>query len=313
MKRTAVLILLAALLCVLAAGCGAEDVPQEQPTPDPHEGQVYIYDGYGWTWMTPLEGVETNVFTADDFEDSNGEPVYVGTEYTVKKGIDVSEHQHAIDWNAVAKENLDFAYIRAGRRGYTQGGLFTDEYFDVNMKGASGIGLETGVYFFSQAITEQEAVEEAEYILDLIKPYNITLPIVYDWEKIDEPDARTKDLDVDTLTTCAVAFCETIKSAGYEPCVYYNRTIGYYRYDLTQLTDYKVWFALPYEPPDITYPSFYYRFDMWQYTIEGTCSGIDTETDFDFIFTPVSVNEASAATDGGSSGQVVYEETVIIK
>ncbi len=278
--------LLAFLLAVVSVAFSACSLGKPKPTPDPHAGQVYLYDGYDWVWYTPVEGVETNAFTRADFTYLEGEPVYMGSGYRVQKGIDVSEHQREIDWNQVAAKHLDFCYVRAGRRGYTEGGLFEDIYFQRNMQGAARCGLQLGVYFFSQAITVSEAIEEANWVLEHIKSFNVTLPITFDWEKVDDPAARTTGLDVATLTDCAVAFCETIRRAGYEPCIYYNRTTGYYRYDLSRLTPYKVWFALPCTPPDVIWPSFYYHFDLWQYSLTGQIPGISVETDLDFLFIP---------------------------
>ena len=282
MGKTKSTIIYLLMIMMLFSGCS---LLNPKPTVDPHEGQVYLYDGYDWVWYTPVEGVETNAFSKSDFQYINNQPVYVGTGYAVKKGIDVSEHQKEIDWDKVKTKGFDFCYIRAGRRGYTEGGLCEDSYFEKNIQGAKSCGMELGVYFFSQAITVAEAIEEANWVLERISGYNITLPIAFDWEKIDAEDARTADLDITRLTDCAVAFCETIRRAGYTPCVYYNRTTGYYRYDLSRLTTYPVWFALPCSPPDIIHPSFYYKLDMWQYSLTGQVPGIQVETDLDYFFT----------------------------
>ncbi len=279
-------------MSLLLTGCGFGK-PRE--TVDPHAGQVYLYDGYDWVWYTPVEGVEQNALTKDDFLYINDEPVYVGDDFTIQKGIDVSEHQKEINWDAVKQCNYDFCYIRAGRRGYTEGGIFEDSCFTRNYSGAKNCGMKIGVYFFSQAITVAEAIEEANWIIDYIKGYDITLPVVFDWEIVEAENARTAGLDVTTRTNCAVAFCETVKRAGYEPCVYYNRTTGYYRYDLSRLKDYRVWFALPCTPPDVTYPSFYYHIDMWQYSLTGTVPGISIETDLDYIFIPVPTPDPTPA------------------
>jgi GH25 family lysozyme M1 (1,4-beta-N-acetylmuramidase) len=278
-KSTVVYLL---MIIMLLSGCS---IGKPKPTIDPHEGQVYLYDGYDWVWYTPVEGVETNAFSKSDFQFINNQPVYIGSGYTVKKGIDVSEHQKEIDWDRVKTQGFDFCFVRVGRRGYTEGGLFEDSFFEKNIEGAKRCGMELGVYFFSQAITVAEAIEEANWVLEHIGGYNITLPIAFDWEKIDAEEARTADLDITRLTDCAVAFCETIRRAGYTPCVYYNRTTGYYRYDLSRLTNYMVWFALPCSPPDIIHPSFYYKLDMWQYSLTGQIPGIQVETDLDYIFT----------------------------
>ena len=283
-KRVLFYVILMLLPGLLLSGCS---LFAPRSTPDPHAGQVYLYDGYDWVWYTPVGGVETNAFSKEDFLFINGEPLYTGSAYTVEKGIDVSEHQREIDWAKVRTQGLDFCYVRAGRRGYTEGGLFEDTYFKRNMAGAAGCGMKLGVYFFSQAITVAEAIEEANWLIAAVKGYDISLPVAFDWEVVDSPEARTADLSVNTLTDCAVAFCETIRRAGYTPCVYYNRTTGYYRYDLSRLKDYTVWLALPCTPPDLIHPSFYYHIDQWQYSLTGQIPGISMETDLDYIFTAI--------------------------
>ena len=247
---------------------------------DPHEGQVYLYDGYDWIWMTPLEGVPVNELTESLFSSAGGQIRFVGEGYDVLRGVDVSEHQQTIDWGSVAASGVDYAYIRLGWRGYTEGGLFEDTFFHANMHGALDSGLKVGVYFFSQAITVQEAIEEANYVLERISQYRIDLPVVFDWEKVDNTDARMAALTAEGRTNCAVAFCETIRRAGYEPCVYFNRNMGYYGYDLTRLTDYEFWFSLP----ESGFPNFYYACDMWQYSFTESVPGISGGTDMNLRF-----------------------------
>ena len=256
---------------------------------DPHAGQVYIYDGFDWVWMTPLEGVPVNTLTEEYFTANGTEIKYNGTDYDVLRGIDVSEHQLDIDWNKVAQSGVDYAYIRVGRRGYTEGGLFEDPYFAANMAGAQAAGLKVGVYMFSQAVTVQEAIEEANFVIERIAKYNVELPVVFDWEKVHEADARTADVTMEGRTDCAIAFCETVKNAGYSPCVYFNRNLGYYGYDLSRLTDYEFWFSLP----ESGFPNFYYAADMWQYSFTETVPGIAVETDMNLWFIPKVTDEST--------------------
>jgi len=124
--------------------------------------------------------------------------------------------------------------------------------------------------------------KEAQFVLDRLADYRVTMPVVYDWEYVDAENARTNDLTVDGRTDCAVAFCETIRRAGYTPCVFFNRKLGYYGYDLTRLTDYDFWFSLPESP----FPNFYYACDMWQYSFTENVPGIREGTDMNLWFIP---------------------------
>lgn len=270
-----VIVILAALAAALVIGLLSKKEPE-----DPHKGQVYIYDGFDWIWMTPLEGVPANELTEEFFSSSSGRIEYTGSDYDVLRGVDVSEHQFDIDWKQVAASGVDYAYIRVGWRGYTEGGLFEDVYFERNIQGALDAGLHVGVYMFSQAVTVQEAIEEADFVLERIGKYNVTLPVVFDWEKIEAAEARSHGLTMELRTDCARAFCETVKSAGYVPCVYFNRNLGYYGYDLTRLTDYEFWFSLP----ESGFPNFYYACDMWQYSFTETVPGIAEPTDMNLWF-----------------------------
>ena len=273
--RILVTVILTALVTALVIGLLSKNEPV-----DSHKGQVYIYDGFDWIWMTPLEGVPANELTEDLFSSNGGRIEYTGSDYDVLRGVDVSEHQLDIDWKQVAASGVDYAYIRVGWRGYTEGGLFEDAYFERNIQGALDAGLHVGVYMFSQAVTVQEAIEEADFVLERIGKYNVTLPVVFDWEKIEAAEARSHGLTMELRTDCARAFCETVKSAGYVPCVYFNRNLGYYGYDLTRLTDYEFWFSLP----ESGFPNFYYACDMWQYSFTETVPGIAEPTDMNLWF-----------------------------
>ncbi len=253
---------------------------------DPHEGQVYLYDGFDWIWMTPAEGVPVNDIAEADISWQGELPSYIGDQYSARRGIDVSYHQNEIDWAAVKAAGYDIAIIQAARRGYTKGGLTEDACFKANMEGALAAGLDVGIYFFSQAINVQEAIEEAEMTLRLIQPYRdrISMPVYYDWEKIYEYDTepRTAGLDTTILSDCAVAFCETVRAGGYEPGIYFSRHTGYYGFDLSRLEGVSMWFALP----EAKFPSFYYKVDAWQYSFNGSVPGISTPTDVNLFFEP---------------------------
>ena len=278
-RNKTALILVTVILAALVASLVIGIISKKEPE-DPHKGQVYIYDGFDWIWMTPLEGVPANELTEEFFSSNGGIIEYTGSDYDVLRGVDVSEHQLDIDWKQVAASGIDYAYIRVGWRGYTEGGLFEDVYFERNIQGALDAGLHVGVYMFSQAVTVQEAIEEADFVLERIGKYNVTLPVVFDWEKIEAAEARSHGLTAELRTDCARAFCETVKNAGYVPCVYFNRNLGYYGYDLTRLTDYEFWFSLP----ESGFPNFYYACDMWQYSFTETVPGISEPTDMNLWF-----------------------------
>ncbi|MGI5962970.1 MAG: GH25 family lysozyme [Lawsonibacter sp.] len=163
------------------------------------------------------KGVPVNEYHPEGFAlDDKGRVQYTWDGRQAKTGIDVSFYQKEIDWQAVADDGVDFAIIRLGYRGYTEGGLRTDSQFEANLQGALDAGIETGVYFFSQAITPQEAEEEAEFVLQQLAQRPLAYPVVFDWEFITPGEqARTDMMDGDTLTQCALAFCRTIEAAGY--------------------------------------------------------------------------------------------------
>lgn len=203
-------------------------------------------------------------------------------------GVDVSEHQQEIDWQTVSYTGADFAMIRAGYRGYTEGQIYADEYFEKNVSGAIKAGLDVGVYFFSQAVTVEEAVEEARFVLELVKEYKITYPIVYDWEFIENSSARTYSMSAKEVTDCAMAFCETVAYAGYTPMIYFGQNASVENFDLERLRVFDFWLA------DYTdTPVFPYDFQMWQYTSRGSIDGISGEVDVNYCFTEYKDTEAS--------------------
>ncbi len=276
------LIITALLVAALAFAVGALILRFKPKPADPHEGMVYIDDGFGMVWMTPLEGVDVNGLAREDFRSENGEPVYAGAAFDTMRGVDVSEHQQEIDWS-LAAQAVDYAYIRVGYRGYgDEGNLVEDPYFETNMAGALNNGLLVGVYMFSQAVTVAEALEEANFVIDRLRGYKVSLPVIYDWEKIEGGGARTDELaGTVTLTDCAVAFCQTLKNAGYDAGIYFNRYIGYYGFDLSRLTDYKFWVAVPGQFPD-----FCCACDTRRYTFEAAAPGIATPADMNLMFVP---------------------------
>ena len=204
-------------------------------------------------------------------------------------GIDVSQHQGTIDWEAVASDGIKFAVIRVVYRGYgTEGTLHVDERAVENIEGALAAGLDVGVYVFSQATNEQEVLEEAELVLDTISGYDISYPIVFDMEKLIGTDTRIDALSQSECTSLALTFCGRIAEEGYRPMIYGNTSDMLETYDLTQLGDIDLWYAQYFSTP--SYP---YRFEMMQYTSNGSVEGIDGNVDIDISF----VDYASADTE----------------
>ncbi len=228
-----------------------------------------------------LEGVPVSSYDPNAFVRKGDRMTYTGGGVTASLGVDVSYHQGVIDWKAVAGDGIDFAMIRAGGRYYGSGKVFEDTQFDNNMRGAAAAGLEIGVYFFSQAITVEEAREEARFLLGLLKEHDFDGPVVFDWENIDYDDARTDGVSTTMVTAMANAFCQEVEAAGYQPMIYFNRYIACLIYELDGLGEYPFWIA-EYGPT----PQFYYDYQMWQYTASGKVAGINGPADMNIRLKP---------------------------
>lgn len=288
MKKYIICIILSAALLLALAGCkGKEPVivtPEPTPeiivTPDPHEGMVEVPDGNGGTvWIVESKILEPFAADPNAFAVSDTAAVYNGTGLSLVRGIDVSDHQGTIDWQAVAASGVRFAMIRCGWRGYSGGSLNEDDSFRANIEGAQAAGIDVGVYFFSQAISVIEAAEEAVFTVKLLADYDLQLPVFYDWEFIGTDTARTDGMDGETLTECTLEYCRLIESAGYTPGVYTNLHNAYNYYDLDALDGLCFWYAGPGEKP-----LYYYDHDFWQYSFTGTVPGIDAEVDLDAMY-----------------------------
>lgn len=195
------------------------------------------------------------------------------------KGIDVSKHQGEIDWAKVAADGIEFAFIRVGNRGYGTGAIVEDAQFEANIKGAISNGIQVGVYFFSQAINEEEAREEAAFVLEKIAPYKVQCPVVIDVEKVSDSEARMNQISLEQRTVNTLVFLETVEAAGYEVMLYHNMEMGTLMLDMEKFEDYSKWFA--YYNKEIYYP---YAFDVWQYSDKGKVDGIAGDVDLNISF-----------------------------
>lgn len=272
--RTAKVALSIALAATLAApsftlsGCGPSDGSSQTlsaPQPEP----VYV-SPYDWENNLSVEGDRYSYW-----EDGEKKSLL---------GIDVSDHQNSINWAAVKADGVDFAILRIGYRGSTEGELYEDSRFADNVLGAQAAGMPIGVYFFSQATTEDEAREEARFVLQKLSeqglsPETLAYPVVFDQEPA-EGDGRANGLSSDQYTKNALAFCQVIEEAGYRPMVYGNQHDMASR-NIDQLESYPVWYA----EYGSAVPSADFDFVMWQYTNEGSVRGIDVPVDLNIYLT----------------------------
>ena len=258
----------------------AAEPVEAEPSVSEHEGEIYIEDeALGGIWITKYDNLQKSTVLTDKITDNGDFKVYTAGSMPAKVGIDVSEYQTVTDWEAVKAAGVQYAMIRAGWRGYEEGVLHEDKKFRENMEGALAAGVPVGVYFFSQAVTPGEARLEANFVLDLIADYDLTYPVAFDWETVNEVDARTFGIQNDQLTALAREFANVIRAKGYTPMLYFYKHLGYLQYDLSQLSGYDFWLA---EPGDK--PTFYYRFAMWQYKTDGTVPGVDGTVDMNLCF-----------------------------
>jgi GH25 family lysozyme M1 (1,4-beta-N-acetylmuramidase) len=308
MKRKRLWIWVAALVAVcLLSGCFGRQTEEESPaeeaveeTPDIHAGQVEVADGYGGTvWVDEAENLSVFPLDTSAFVRSGDDVTYTGEDYTLVRGIDVSDHQTEIDWQAVADSGIEFAIIRCGWRGYSGGSLNEDTTFRQNIEGAKAAGLKVGVYFFSQATSMVEGAEEAIFTLNLLEGYSLDLPVFFDWEEIGVESARTDNVSGETVTAAALEFCRLVESAGYDSGIYAYLNLAYFTYDLNQLEGITIWMGNPGSAPE-----FYYDHTYWQYSFTGSVDGIEGDVDLDVIFrrtTPlvVDVSESAAQEEQG--------------
>ena len=266
---------------VLLTGCGGTEAPVVTPKP-----QVTVeYGTAGDLTLDLQEGVGVSYLQPEGFRWDGDRVTYTDSSMEVMTGIDVSEHQRYLDWEKVAADGIDFAMIRLGYRGSTQGLLYGDPFFQNNIEKAYAAGLKVGVYFFSQATTQAEAAAEAYYVTAILEQYRdkITMPVVFDWEVAEGANSRTATHNAKTVSDCGYTFTRIIREAGYDAGVYFNRHMGYYLYDLTRFidTDVMFWFAGEGE-----YSDFYYEHAMWQYTFTGRVDGISGDVDMNLLVRP---------------------------
>ncbi len=260
-----------------------------------------------------LDNIEYLMLTEDDIDPAKEDKAVNGAEEdadgtenmelqfdngSARLGIDVSKWNQEIDWEAVKEAGIEFAIIRCGYRGASSGALVIDPRYEENIKGAIEAGIPVGVYFFTQALDEVEAVEEASMVIRLIEDYDVDYPVFLDSESAGG-SGRADGLDSEERTRVHRAFLQTIEAAGYETGVYASRNWLNDRIDMTKLSDYKVWLAEYAEAP--TYDEYYH---MWQYTSKGTVDGISTNVDLNLCYMNIDTSINHSKNAAGYSGVV---------
>lgn len=232
------------------------------------DGKVYFYDANGKfvTGEQVIQGAKYNFASDGSLVTGNG-----------TFGIDVSKWNGTIDWNAVKNSGVSYVIIRCGYRGSSAGTLVEDPKFKANIKGATSAGIKVGVYFFSQAVNNSEAVEEASMVLQLIKDYKISYPVFLD---VESSGGRADKIDSVTRTEVIKSFCQTIENGGYTAGVYANKNWLNTKMDAKQLTKYKIWLAQYAAAPTYTTT----KYDLWQYKSTGKVSGISGNVDLNISY-----------------------------
>ncbi len=295
MKRITCLLLSSAML-LSAALCGCSDEKSNSSssqaataatdtTVKTTGNKIHINDStLGEIWITELDGVPVNKLDNNNFSaDSNLKYYNENGKAASSEGIDISSYSGNIDWKKVKESGIDFAMIRVGGRGYGEKGeMYTDERALEYINGAKAEGIKVGAYFFSQAVSTEEAIEEADYVKSVLGDIKLDYPVAYDWEIIKDDDARTDSVSASQATECARAFCDRVKELGYTPILYSPSRELYFKYDLSRLADIDIWYC---EYANV--PTFYYEFSMWQYSATGTIDGIEGAVDLNICFTNV--------------------------
>ncbi|MBR1758379.1 MAG: glycoside hydrolase family 25 protein [Lachnospiraceae bacterium] len=258
-----------------------ESVTEEEREPEKIPRVLSFYDAQSDAWYeaevqenAPMQAYDWTKLSTGDI------PSYEDGTYVSELGIDVSHHQGEIDWESVAAAGVKFAIIRIAYRGYGESGTLKEDRFGMeNVRKAQAAGLAVGVYIYSQAISEEEAVEEAEFVIALLGDTSLELPIVFDEERVLGDVARTDGISAAQMTANARAFCDRIQRAGYEAMIYSNVYSEMFLYDMEALSDIPFWYA-DYEPQ----PQTPYAFEIWQCSESGKIPGIAGNVDVNLRF-----------------------------
>lgn len=258
-----------------------EEVVQEDPATDGKHTLVKTSDGKEeWVLISPY--LTKNTYDFKNLSESANLRKYTDNGKKISRvGVDISKHNGQVNFNSIKAAGVDFVMLRLGARGYSTGQLSLDDNFVENMEAAIEAGLDIGVYFYSQAISQDEVMQEANFVIQNLEPYraHITYPVAFDMENVANDKARIDGLSRDDKTAIATTFLSGMQTAGYIPMVYGNKEWLIKNIDLTKLQDYDVWLAQEQDIPD--YP---YQFAMWQYTTTGVLNGVTGDASLNLCF-----------------------------
>ncbi len=243
-----------------------------------NEGKTQVTHADGSTeWVNINKAIKADKYLDTGFQKENGIMHYYENGKDISfAGADISKSNGTVDFNALKKSGISFVMIKLGSRGYDTGKVTLDSSFATNIQGAEAAGLDVGIYFYSQAVTDQEAMEEVNFVIQNLKGYTITYPVAIDMELVSNDTSRIEKLSAADKTKITATFMSGIQAAGYIPAVYGNKEWLLTKINLPSITTFKIWLSQPEDLPD--YP---YQFVMWQYSTNGKVNGISGDTDLD--------------------------------
>lgn len=258
-----------------------QELLQEEPSKDGKHTLVKAADGtQEWVLISPY--LKKNTYDFSNLSESAGLRKYAENGKKISRvGVNVSKHSAAINFKSMKSAGIDYVMLRLGARGYGTGQISLDDNFVENIEGAIEAGLDIGIYFYSQAINQEEATQEANFVIQNLEPYkaHINYPVAFDMENVPNDQARIDGLSRDDKTTITATFLSGIQAAGYIPMLYGNKEWLIKNIDLTKVQDYDVWLS---EDADI--PDYPYLFTMWQYTTAGVVNGVSGDAGLNICF-----------------------------
>ena len=258
-----------------------QEQAKNDPATDGRHTQVTNRDGTEeWVMLNPY--LKKNTYDFTNLEEKAGLRRYMENGKKISYvGVELSKQNGDVNFNSMKAAGVDYVMIRLGGRGYSTGQISLDENFKKNIEGAAAAGLDIGVYFYSQAISQEEAIQEVNFVIQNLEPYraNVKYPIAFDMEFVANDTARIDSLTKDEKTNIATSFLESVKAAGYVPMIYGDKEWLIKEIDLARLQSYDVWLVQEQELPD--YP---YQFTMWQYSTEGVVNGVSGDANLNISF-----------------------------